>query len=171
MRWREFLPARPTRNTPWFLRRRWLPGARKSKSCSIWTSSLRSFTKAETEQLSSILAGQTYQYMVAAWRVSGKTESHRGGIRRAKPSRSRDAGNAGLKFLAQPPKFYPFLKDWQAMIAAGGKEEDEAKALRRRLPETGPASGNRAKRDQGTERGYQSESRCEEALETRCAPQ
>jgi len=34
-----------------------------------------------------------------------------------------------VKFLAQPPKFYPFLKDWQAMIAAGGKEEDEAKAL------------------------------------------
>ena len=34
-----------------------------------------------------------------------------------------------VKFLAQPPKFYPYLKDWQAMIAAGGKEEDEAKAL------------------------------------------
>src|SRR4029077_14231321 len=34
-----------------------------------------------------------------------------------------------VKFLAQPPKFYPYLKDWQAMITAGGKEEDEAKAL------------------------------------------
>src|SRR6185312_6502450 len=33
-----------------------------------------------------------------------------------------------VKFLAKPPKFYPFVKDWQAMIKAGGTAA-EAKAL------------------------------------------
>jgi mono/diheme cytochrome c family protein len=89
---------------------------------------LEEFTKAETEQLSSILAAQTSQYMVAAWRVSGKPK--------ATVAESAEQSHLDpemlerwVKFLAQPPKFYPFLKDWQAMVAAGGKEEDEAKAL------------------------------------------
>jgi mono/diheme cytochrome c family protein len=89
---------------------------------------LSDFTKAETEQLSSILATQTSQYMVAAWRVTGKPK--------ATVDEAADHDHVDpelltrwVKFLAQPPKFYPYLKDWQAMIAAGGKEEDEAKAL------------------------------------------
>jgi len=89
---------------------------------------LEEFTKAETEQLSSILAGQTSQYMVAAWRVSGKPKST---VAESAEQSHLDPEmlERWVKFLAQPPKFYPFLKDWQAMIAAGGKEEDEAKAL------------------------------------------
>jgi len=89
---------------------------------------LEAFTKAETEQLSSILSAQTSQYMVAAWRVTGKPKM------KVDEAADKDHLDPELlarwvKFLAQPPKFYPFLKDWQAMIAAGGKEEDEAKAL------------------------------------------
>jgi mono/diheme cytochrome c family protein/cytochrome c553 len=89
---------------------------------------LENFTKSETEQLASILASQTSQYMVAAWRVTGKPK--------ATVAEAADHDHVDpellerwVKFLAQPPKFYPFLKDWQAMIAAGGKEEDEARAL------------------------------------------
>jgi mono/diheme cytochrome c family protein len=89
---------------------------------------LDDFTRAESEQLSSILAAQTSPYMVAAWRVAGKPK--------ATVAESAEQSHLDpemlerwVKFLAQPPKFYPFLKDWQAMIAAGGKEEDEAKAL------------------------------------------
>src|SRR5579863_6994442 len=89
---------------------------------------LQNFTKAETEQLSSILAAQTSQYMVAAWRVTGKPKLT---VEEAADKDHLDPEllSRWVKFLAQPPKFYPFLKDWQAMIAAGGKEEDEAKAL------------------------------------------
>jgi mono/diheme cytochrome c family protein len=89
---------------------------------------LEDFTKAETLQLSSILAAQTSQYMVAAWRVSGNQKAT---VTEAAEQSHLDPEmlDRWVKFLAQPPKFYPFLKDWQAMIAAGGKEEDEAKAL------------------------------------------
>jgi len=88
---------------------------------------LEDFTKLESRQLSGILAAQTSQYMLAAWRVSGKS----------KATVAETAGQTHLdpelldrwvKFLAQPPKFYPFLKDWQAMVVAGGSE-DQAKTL------------------------------------------
>ena len=89
---------------------------------------LENFTNRETEQLASILATQTSQYMVAAWRVSGKPKAT---VAEAAEHDHVDPEllDRWVKLLAQPPKFYPFLKDWQAMIAAGGKEEDEAKAL------------------------------------------
>ncbi|MCU1316562.1 MAG: hypothetical protein JWN63_1884, partial [Candidatus Acidoferrum typicum] len=86
------------------------------------------FTRVETEQLSSILATQTSQYMVAAWRVTGKLKAT---VAEAADHNHLDPEmiERWVKFLAQPPKSYPYLKDWQAMIAAGGKEEDEAKSL------------------------------------------
>ena len=89
---------------------------------------LENFTKAEAEQLSSILSTQTSQYMLAAWRVTGKPKVT---VEEAADKDHLDPEmlDRWVKFLAQPPKFYPYLKDWQAMIAAGGKEEDEAKAL------------------------------------------
>jgi mono/diheme cytochrome c family protein len=88
---------------------------------------LEDFTRAESEQLSSILAAQTSQYMAAAWRVSGKPKAT---VAEAAEQSHLDPEmlDRWVKFLAQPPKFYPFLKDWQAMIAAGGTE-DQAKAL------------------------------------------
>jgi len=89
---------------------------------------LDEFTKAEREQLADILASQTSQYMVAAWRVTGKPKLTIGEAA-DKDHLDPELVERWVKFLAQPPKFYPFLKDWQAMIAAGGKEEDEAKAL------------------------------------------
>jgi hypothetical protein len=78
--------------------------------------------------LADILARQTSLYMVAAWRVTGKPKAT---IAEAAEQDNVDPEmlDRWVKFLAQPPKFYPFLRDWQAMIATGGKEEDEAKAL------------------------------------------
>src|ERR1700730_7714513 len=89
---------------------------------------LENFTNRETEQLASILATQTPQYMVAAGRVSEKPKAT---VAEAAEHDHVDPEllDRWVKLLAQPPKFYPFLKDWQALIAAGGKEEDEAKAL------------------------------------------
>src|SRR6201987_491638 len=66
--------------------------------------------------------------MVAAWRVTGKPKL--ANIEAAKQDHvDTEMLERWVKFLAQPPKFYPYLKDWQAIISAGGKEEDEAKAL------------------------------------------
>src|SRR5205807_1827512 len=80
------------------------------------------FTKVESQQLASVLAAQTSQYMVAAWKVAGKPK--------ATTDESAEQSHVDpellerwVKFLAQPPKFYPYLKDWQAMIAAGGSED------------------------------------------------
>jgi mono/diheme cytochrome c family protein len=89
---------------------------------------LDEFTRVETEQMSSILATQTSQYMVAAWRVTGKLKAT---VAEAADHNHLDPEmiERWVKFLAQPPKSYPYLKDWQAMIAAGGKEEDEATSL------------------------------------------
>jgi mono/diheme cytochrome c family protein len=89
---------------------------------------LDDFTKAESQQLSSILAAHTSQYMLAAWQVTGKPKAT---VAEAAEQSHLDPEmlERWVKFLAQPPKFYPYLKDWQAMIAAGGQEEDEAKAL------------------------------------------
>jgi len=89
---------------------------------------LDEFTKSGREQLGDILAHQSSRYMVAAWRVTGKPKLT---ITEAAEQDHVDPEmlERWVKFLAQPPKFYPFLKDWQAMIAAGGKEEDQAKAL------------------------------------------
>lgn len=89
---------------------------------------LEDFIHTESEQLSSILAAQTSQYMLAAWRVTGKPKAT---VAEAAEQSHLDPEmlDRWVKFLAQPPKFYPYLKDWQAMISAGGKEEDEAKAL------------------------------------------
>lgn len=89
---------------------------------------LQNFTKSETGELASILAAQTSQYMIAAWRATGQPKLT---ITQAADHDHVDPEllERWVKFLAQPPKFYPYLKDWQAMIAAGGKEEDEARAL------------------------------------------
>ena len=89
---------------------------------------LDEFTKAEREQLADILASQTSRYMVAAWRVTGKPKLTIGEAA-DKDHLDPELLERWVKFLAQPPKFYPFLKDWQAMIATEGKEEDEAQAL------------------------------------------
>jgi len=147
MHWREFLPARQYRNTRWFLRRRWLPGARKSKSYSIWDEQLEEFTKAETEQLSSILCGADFPVHGCRLASFRKTEkAHRG---RGPPSKAHldpEMLERWVKFLAQPPQVLSLSKRiGQAMIAAGGKEEDEAQGPRRRLPRNWSASGNRAK--------------------------
>ncbi|MFL6463742.1 MAG: DUF1553 domain-containing protein [Bryobacteraceae bacterium] len=88
---------------------------------------LREFSQNETEQLSEILAHQSAKYMVAAWRVSGEPKMPLEAVA------SRDKCDPEMlerwvNYLKTPKKQYPFLKDWQAMIATGGSE-DQAKAL------------------------------------------
>jgi mono/diheme cytochrome c family protein len=88
---------------------------------------LDEFNKTESKQLASIYASQASKYMVAAWQVSGKPKED---LDKAAEKAEVDPELLArwVKVLARPPKFYSYLKDWQAMIATGGTE-DEAKAL------------------------------------------
>jgi mono/diheme cytochrome c family protein len=88
---------------------------------------LGEFTQHETEQLSEILAYETSKYMVAAWRVSGEPKMPLDQAA-SKDKVDPEMLERWVSYLKTPKKQYPFLKDWQAMVASGGSE-DEAKAL------------------------------------------
>ncbi len=87
----------------------------------------QNYSKDETQMLAKAYAAQTSKYMVAAWKVAGKPKM-----------KVQDAADAAqldpemldrwVAFLAKKPLFYPYLKEWQAMIAEGGTE-DQAKYL------------------------------------------
>jgi mono/diheme cytochrome c family protein len=87
------------------------------------------YTRTASRQLSDALAYQTANYMVAAWNVLGK------------PKKTADEAASQAKLDPEvlrrwveyltpgKPLQYDYLKDWQAMIAADGGVEDEAKVL------------------------------------------
>ena len=85
------------------------------------------YMKNETQMLAKAYASQTSAYMVAAWRVSGKPKMK---VDEAADKDKLDPEmlDRWVKFLDKKPLFYPYLKDWQAMIAQGGTE-DQAKFL------------------------------------------
>src|SRR5262249_14566339 len=85
------------------------------------------FQRVEGEQLAQTLALQASKYMQAAWKVTGEPKED--------VSKVVDAGKLDyelfdrwLKFLAKPPKFYPFLTKWQEMVKGGGSAA-QAKTL------------------------------------------
>ncbi|MCU1314228.1 MAG: hypothetical protein JWM54_1985, partial [Acidobacteriaceae bacterium] len=85
------------------------------------------YVKAAREQLATALASQTSAYMQAAWKVSGKPK--------LKVEEAADAARLDpellerwVKFLAKKPLYYPYLTEWQRMVAQGGAE-DQAKYL------------------------------------------
>jgi hypothetical protein len=81
----------------------------------------------ETNDMAQSLALQTAKYMQAAWKVTGKPkEELASAVEEDKVD--YELLDRWIKFLAKPPKYYPYAKDWQAMIAKGGSPE-EAKKL------------------------------------------
>src|SRR5207244_10724386 len=88
---------------------------------------LAEFQRTESEQLAQVLSLQASKYMQAAWKVAGEPKEDIAVV--------VDAGKLDyelfdrwLKFLAKPPKFYPYLTKWQQMVKEGGSK-DEAKTL------------------------------------------
>jgi mono/diheme cytochrome c family protein len=85
------------------------------------------YSMNEAQMVAKAYAAQSAKYMVAAWKVAGKPKM-----------KVQDAADAAqvdpemldrwVAFLAKKPLFYPYLKEWQAMIAEGGTE-DQAKYL------------------------------------------
>ncbi len=85
------------------------------------------FNKNASSNVAKAYAAQTSAYMVAAWRVMGKPKAK---VEEAADQAKLDPEQLQrwVKFLAKKPMFYPYLKDWQLMIAEGGTEE-QAKFL------------------------------------------
>ena len=81
----------------------------------------------ESLQLAETLALQTSKYMVAAWKVTGEPKAGAESVA-ASEKLDYELFQRWIRFLAKPPKFYPYLKKWQDMVKEGGSE-DEAKAL------------------------------------------
>jgi hypothetical protein len=86
---------------------------------------LRDYTMTESQQLAGTLAFQSAKYMKAAWQVTGEPKKDKADIIE-KEKLDYELFDRWLTFLQRKPTFYPFLKDWQAMIARGGtaKEAD-----------------------------------------------
>jgi mono/diheme cytochrome c family protein len=84
------------------------------------------FSKTESKQMAEILAHQTSAYLVASWNVLGKPKKT---VEEAAAQAHLDPQVVGrwVEYLPKTHK-HPYLKDWQAMIAAGGME-DQAKVL------------------------------------------
>ena len=88
---------------------------------------LNEFLETESRQLGETLALHTAKYMQAAWRVTGEPKEPRGRVV-DQEKLDFELFDRWIAFLAKPPRFYPYLKDWQAMIARGGTAS-EAKQL------------------------------------------
>jgi cytochrome c553 len=84
------------------------------------------FNKFASRSLADALAFQTSKYMVAAWQVSGAPKLT---VDQAADKANLDPQllDRWVDYLKSNAK-YPYLKDWKAMVAAGGSE-DQAKAL------------------------------------------
>jgi len=88
---------------------------------------LDEFLKTESTQLGETLALQASKYMVAAWKVTGEPKEETPKIVDAEKL-DYELFDRWLKFLAKPPRFYPYLTKWQDMIKGGGTAA-EAKKL------------------------------------------
>ena len=88
---------------------------------------LGEFLKKEREQLAEALTLHAAKYMQAAWRVTGEPKDDKAAVVN-ELKLDYELFDRWLYFLSKPPKYYPFLKAWQEMVAAGGKK-DEAKKL------------------------------------------
>ncbi len=97
----------------------------REKALKLKREMLSEYTAAETRQLAETLAFQSAKYMKAAWQVTGEPKKDRLAIV-DKEKLDYELFDRWLAFLQKKPVFYPFLKDWQSMVARGGtvKEAD-----------------------------------------------
>ncbi len=97
----------------------------KEKALKLKREMLSEYTAAEARQLAETLAFQSAKYMKAAWQVTGEPKKDKLAIV-DKEKLDYELFDRWLAFLQKKPVFYPFLKDWQSMVARGGtaKEAD-----------------------------------------------
>jgi mono/diheme cytochrome c family protein len=88
---------------------------------------LNEFSEVESRQLAETLALQAGRYMRAAWKVQGEPKEDVARVA-AREKLDYELFDRWVRFLAKPPKFYPYLTKWQEMVKNGGSDE-EAKTL------------------------------------------
>jgi hypothetical protein len=83
---------------------------------------LEDFLHAQSDGYAEVLAHKTAKYLVAAWKVTGEPKKQ---VAEAAAEEKIDPEmlERWIKFLARPPKNYPFLHDWQDMVKTGGTIE------------------------------------------------
>jgi mono/diheme cytochrome c family protein len=84
---------------------------------------LGEFTRTESRQLAETLAFQASKYLQAAFQVKGEPKKDKLQIIE-RQKLDYELFDRWLVFLEKRPVFYPFLKDWQAMIAKGGTAKE-----------------------------------------------
>ncbi|HEY7290092.1 MAG TPA: PSD1 and planctomycete cytochrome C domain-containing protein [Vicinamibacterales bacterium] len=87
---------------------------------------LDEYMQTESVQLGRALALQSSKYMMAAWRVTGEAKEDVSKVV-DKEKLDYELFDRWLRFLAKPPRFYPYLTKWQAMIKSGGSAADAQK--------------------------------------------
>jgi mono/diheme cytochrome c family protein len=80
---------------------------------------LAEFMETESRQLGETLALQAVKYMKAAWKVTGEPREDMATVANAEKL-DYELFDRWIRFLAKPPKFYPYLTAWQEMIKRGG---------------------------------------------------
>ena len=84
------------------------------------------FLEEEGEHLSQRLTLEASRYMLAVWRITGEPKEKFAKVL-DENKLDYELLERWVKFLARPPKYYPFLTDWQAMVQRGGTEEEARK--------------------------------------------
>ncbi len=93
--------------------------------------SLGEFQRTASQQLAEVLARRSTRYMMAVWKTE-VPDKKTGEAAKVNEVAAQDKLDLELlerwqRFLKKPPAFYPFLKDWQAMIARKGDEKEAQK--------------------------------------------
>src|SRR5205085_4243241 len=83
--------------------------------------------QSEGKQLSESLTLQASKYMQAVWRLAGEPKEDLNDVIE-KNKLDYELMQRWMRFLARPPRHYPYLKHWQAMMQKGGTAA-EAKKL------------------------------------------
>jgi mono/diheme cytochrome c family protein len=101
---------------------------KEKRSIKQLKTDLKEFLEIEGTQLARVLTSQTSRYMLAAWKVTGKEKIPR---ERAALSARLDLQNLErwIDFLGNEPRHYPYLKEWQTMVADDEATEERAKKL------------------------------------------
>ena len=95
----------------------------KEKALKQKREMLAEFLRVEAEQLAATLAFETAKYMKAAWQVTGEPKKTKAEIIE-RDKLDYELFERWLTFLSRPPTYYPFLGDWQKMIAGGGTAKE-----------------------------------------------
>lgn len=84
---------------------------------------LDEFSSVESEQLAQALAFQASKYMMAAWKITGDQKAEIATVA-GDEKLDYELLERWVRFLAKPPKAYPYLAKWQEMIQKKGKKAE-----------------------------------------------